>query len=142
MLKAMPWKENKSMDLRVQLIQEYREGESISELSEVYGVSRKTIYKWLERHAAAGGAAGLADRSRAPLHSPQKLSEEVIAQIIAARQRWKWGPRKLRVKLSAADPQMVWPAESTIGESLKRAGLTHGRKRRVRTLPWTLDISH
>jgi hypothetical protein len=31
MLKAMPWKENKSMDLRVQLIQEYREGESISE---------------------------------------------------------------------------------------------------------------
>jgi putative transposase len=135
MLKAMPWKENKSMDLRVQLIQEYREGESISELSEVYGVSRKTIYKWLERHAA-GGAAGLADRSRAPRHSPQKLSEEVIAQIIAARQRWKWGPRKLRVKLSAADPQMVWPAESTIGELLKRAGLTHGRKRRVRTPPY------
>jgi transposase len=33
------------MDLRVKLIQEYEDGESISALAEVYGVSRKTIYK-------------------------------------------------------------------------------------------------
>jgi transposase InsO family protein len=131
----MPWKESKSMDLRVQLIQDYLEGESITELGEIYGVSRKTIYKWLERHAAAG-VAGLADLSRAPQHSPQKLGEEVIAHIITARQRWQWGPRKLRVKLAAAHPQIAWPAESTIGEVLKRAGLTHRRKARVRTPPY------
>jgi putative transposase len=52
----MPWKENRTMDLRVQLIQEYDEGESISALAEVYGVSRKTIYKWLVRHDAEGVA--------------------------------------------------------------------------------------
>ena len=123
------------MDLRVQLIQDYEEGESISALSEIYGVARKTIYKWLERHDAAG-VAGLADRSRAPQHSPHKLSEDVIAEIIAARQRWNWGPRKLRVKLAAAQPKITWPAESTIGEVLKRAGLTHRRKPRVRTPPY------
>jgi putative transposase len=131
----MPWKENKTMDLRVQLIQDYEEGESIAALSEIYGVARKTIYKWLERHDAAG-VAGLADRSRAPQHSPHKLSEDVIAEIIAARQRWNWGPRKLRVKLVAAQPKIRWPAESTIGEVLKRAGLTHRRKPRVRTPPY------
>jgi transposase InsO family protein len=131
----MPWKESKTMDLRVQLIQDYEEGESISALSEIYGVARKTIYKWLERHDAAG-VAGLADRSRAPQHSPHKLSEDVIAEIIAARQRWNWGPRKLRVKLAAAQPKITWPAESTIGEVLKRAGLTHRRKPRVRTPPY------
>ena len=53
------------MDLRVQLIQDYEEGESISSLAEVYGVSRKTVYKWLARHEAEG-IAGLADRSRTP----------------------------------------------------------------------------
>lgn len=51
------------MDLRVQAIQDYEEGASISALAEVYGVSRKTIYKWLARHAGEG-VAGLADRSR------------------------------------------------------------------------------
>ena len=104
-------------------------------LAEVYGVSRKTIYKWLARHAGEG-VAGLADRSRMPHASPHRLGDEVIAHIIAARQRWRWGPRKLRVKLAAAHPHIAWPAESTIGEVLKRAGLTHRRKLRVRTPPY------
>lgn len=123
------------MDLRVQLIHEYDEGQSISALAEVYRISRKTIYKWLARHAVEG-VAGLADRSRTPHHRPDRLSEEVVAAIIAARQRWNWGPRKLRVKLAAAQPQIGWPAESTIGEVLKRAGLTHRRQPRVRTPPY------
>lgn len=123
------------MDLRVQLIQDYDDGESIAALAAIYHVARKTIYKWLERHDAEG-VAGLADRSRAPLHSPHRLTEETIAHIVAARQRWHWGPRKLRVKLAAAHPHLQWPAESTIGEVLKRAGLTHRRKVRVRTPPY------
>jgi putative transposase len=135
MLGSMPWKENRTMDLRVQLIQDYNEGESIAALAEIYQIARKTVYKWLARHEAEG-AAGLADRSRVPLHSPGRLTEEVIARIVAARQRWRWGPRKLRVKLAAADPQIDWPAESTIGEVLKRAGLTDRRKPRVRTPPY------
>jgi transposase InsO family protein len=131
----MPWKENRAMDLRVQLIQDYEEGESIAALAGIYSVARKTIYKWLARHEAEG-VVGLGDRSRAPQHCPGKLSDEVIAHIIKARQRWSWGPRKLRVKLVAAHPHMNWPAESTIGEVLKRAGLTHRRKPRVRTPPY------
>jgi transposase InsO family protein len=131
----MPWKESSPMDLRVQLIQDHDDGESVAALAEIYGVSRKTIYKWLDRHAS-GGVAGLADRSRAPLHCPGKLTQEVIAAIIAARQHWHWGPRKLRVKLAAAQPKISWPAESTIGEVLKSAGLTYRRKPRVRTPPY------
>jgi len=64
------------------------------------------------------------------------VSDEVVAHIVAARHRWHWGPRKLRVKLAAAHPSIAWPAESTIGEVLKRAGLTHRRKPRVRTPPY------
>jgi transposase InsO family protein len=123
------------MDLRVQLIQDHQEGYSIAALAERYSLARKTIYKWLERHAAEG-VAGLADRSRLPHHSPTQLSDEVIAHIVAARQKWSWGPRKLRVKLAQAHPELAWPAISTIGEVLKRAGLTHARKPRVRTPPF------
>ena len=123
------------MDLRVRLIQGYDEGESIAALAELYGVARKTVYKWLARHQAEG-VAGLADRSRVPLHSPGKMSDEMVAHIVAARHRWKWGPRKLRVKLAAAHPKIAWPAHSTIGAVLKRAGLTHARKARVKTPPY------
>jgi putative transposase len=39
----------------------------------------------------------------------------------------------LRVKLAQANPAIAWPAESTIAEVLKRAGLTQVRKLRLRT---------
>jgi putative transposase len=120
------------MDLRVRMIQEYSEGHSISALAEMYAVSRKTIYKWLERHDGEG-VAGLADRHRAPHDSPNKVSAKMVDLIIAARHRWRWGPYKLRIKLVEQNPQLTVPAASTIGEVLKRAGLTHRRKLRVRT---------
>ena len=85
------------MDLRVEMIREHDAGESITALAEIYQVSRKTIYKWLKRYETAG-AAGLTDRSRAPHERPQQVNEEIVKAIIEARHRWKWGPRKLRVK--------------------------------------------
>jgi transposase len=72
------------MDRRVRLIQDYEEGESISALAGIYGVARKTIYQWLGRHDTEG-VAGLAGRSRAPLGCPTKVSDEMVAHIVAAR---------------------------------------------------------
>jgi transposase InsO family protein len=123
------------MDQRVQLIRDHEDGHSVSELADLYEVSRKTVYKWLEREASEG-VAGLADRGRTPLHCPTRVSEEIAAHIIAARQRWKWGPRKLRAKLAMEQPGVAWPAASTMGDVLRRAGLTHRRHRRVRTPPY------
>jgi len=131
------------MEQRVELIREWKEGESISSLAEAYRVSRKTIYKWIERHADEG-VAGLADRSRAPLSSPHRLSEAMIARVIEARQRWGWGPRKLLVKMAAACEETL-PAASTIAELLRSKGLSHARKRRVRTPPYAApfaDVEH
>ncbi len=120
------------MEQRVELIRLHDEGESIVWLAESYGVSRKTIYKWLDRHQVEG-SGGLRDRSRAPHRSPQRLSEEMIARIVEARLRWGWGPRKLAVKLAQAVPDQKVPAASTIAELLRSKGLSHPRRRRVRT---------
>ena len=123
------------MELRVELIREWQEGESITALAEAYGVARKTIYKWIDRHAQEG-AAGLQDRSRAPHTSPQQLSAEMIAHLIEARQRWGWGPRKLLVKVAEAWPEEKLPAASTVAELLRSKGLSHAPKRRLRTPPY------
>jgi putative transposase len=123
------------MELRVELIREWEEGESITALAEAYGVARKTIYKWMERHASEG-TAGLQDRSRAPHSSPQKLSAEMIAHVIQARQRWGWGPRKLLVKIAEAWPEEKLPSASTVADLLRSKGLSHARKRRLRTPPY------
>jgi len=123
------------MERRVELIREFAGGESIASLAGIYGVARKTIYKWIARQAAEG-VAGLQDRSRAPHSRPQQLTAETIAHVIETRQRWGWGPRKLLVKLAEAWPEMKLPAASTIAELLRSKGLSHARKRRVRTPPY------
>jgi transposase InsO family protein len=128
----MPWKENGPMDQRVELIREWKDGESIAALAEAYGVARKTVYKWIGRHAA-GGVEGLWDRSRAPHASPHRMTAETIERVIETRQRWGWGPRKLLVKLAEAWPEMKVPAASTISELLHSKGLSHPRKRHLRT---------
>jgi len=128
----MPWKEIRVQEQRLLVVQEHLEGASISELAEVYEVSRKTIYKWLERYDQQG-PGGLGDLSRRPLHSPNQVSEEVERAIVAARQRWKWGPGKLRVKLCQSDPVRQWPAVSTIAAVLLAKGLVVSRRRHPHT---------
>ena len=56
------------------LVKEYQEGLAVTELAKIYGISRKTVYKWLERHDEHG-VAGLADLSRRPLESPTRVSD-------------------------------------------------------------------
>ena len=98
------------------------------------GVARKTIYKWLARHEAEG-LAGLTDRSRAPLHCR------------AGRGRSDCAHRRGAASLALGTAEVAGEAGRrrsvdrvargiTIGEVLKRAGLTHARKPRVRTPPY------
>src|SRR3954451_9222517 len=108
----MPWKDNRVEHQRLLMTQDYDEGASISELAEVYGISRKTVYKWLERHEQQG-IEGLTDVSRRPHQSPHQVSVEMEAAIVAARHRWKWGARKLRIKLCQQYGAIQWPCAST-----------------------------
>ena len=49
----MPWKETCTMDQKIKMIGDYLiEEYTINDLSEMYEVSRMTIYKWIERYKA------------------------------------------------------------------------------------------
>src|SRR5947208_13313903 len=66
----MPWRDASPMDQRTQFIADHlRDALPISELCELYGVSRKTGYKWIDRYIRHG-PAGLEEGSRRPRRSP------------------------------------------------------------------------
>ena len=55
----MPWRDTLPMDQRTQFIADHlRDALSITELCAVYGVSRKTGYKWIDRYLRQGPASG------------------------------------------------------------------------------------
>ena len=133
----MPWDETNCMNERVRFIGSYVEpGEPFSTLCEGFGVSRKTGYKWVERYES-DGVADLEERSRAPLSHPHAVAEHVVEKILRARKKHpRWGPRKLRVILQRHYPQLALPATSTIGEVLRKHGLTQKRRRIRRSSPY------
>jgi transposase len=69
---------------------------TVSELSEEFGITRKTGHKWLLRYAG-GGMKGLEERSRAPKKVSNRTSEEVERLIVSEkRQHMTWGPKKIQ----------------------------------------------
>lgn len=127
----MPWKDYEVTEERWRFIEDWKsEDFSMVELCEHYGVTRKTGYKWLYRYRERG-AQGLQDGSRAPHRHPNQVGAEMEERIIAMRAKHpRWGAPKIRGRLRLDDAGGTIPAESTIGEILKRNGLTVPRKRR------------
>lgn len=77
----MPWNETHTMDLKVQMITDWLTNNYCpTELARIYGVSRKTVYKWISRYEQ-DREYGLADRSRAPLTRPSKVCDSVKQMI-------------------------------------------------------------
>jgi len=129
----MPWKEIRPMDQKVKLIADWRLGEySIVDLSKKHGVSRKAVYKWINRYEEEG-VDGLKERSRAPIYRPNTTEEHILASLIEEKLRHrKWGPKKIIAILNQRHPDIRWPAASTAGEWFKKEGLVKERKHRRR----------
>jgi len=106
---------------------------SMAELCERYGVSRPTGYKWLTRYRQ-GGVAALVDRSRAPHSCPHQMPAAVAAKVLAARQKYHWGAKKLLEVLRRQHPALAWPARSTLNALLERHQLLRKHRRRPK---WT-----
>jgi transposase InsO family protein len=130
------------MDQRVEMIGDWLSGSwSVAELSQVYGVSRKTIYKWIGRYEMMG-PGGLEERSRAPGSRPNGIAVEVAEKIIAAKMcHQKWGPRKVIEWLKRREPGSRWPAVSTAAGILSREGLVRKRRKRRRTPPYRVSFT-
>ena len=66
----------------------YAEQHSVTETAIRYKVSRKTVYKWLERYD--GTVNSLLDRSHRPKSSPRAHTEQELKQIRRRLKKYKW----------------------------------------------------
>src|SRR5665213_3906499 len=78
----MPWKATCVKNERTIMISEYISGDfSIAEVARRRGVSRKTVYKWIERYER-DLPQGLQDASRAAKHHPNAISPQLEACLL------------------------------------------------------------
>ena len=131
----MAFRETCAMEERIRMLSDYDTGAfSVTELSERYGVSRETFYLWRERRLN-GDAIWFQDRSHAPRNIPGRTEATMIERIVALRHRFPhFGPKKLRFRLQLDLPELDWPALSTIGDILARAGLVEKVRRQRRPI--------
>lgn len=134
----MPWKVINQMDLKIQLVTDLdKEHFSITDLSQKYGISRPTVYKWLKRYKKLG-IEGLIEQSRAPKNCPHRTSQRILDLLIQEKlKNRKRGPRKIRAQLKRRHPQLELPAVSTISYWLKKEGLVKERKKRQHVPAYT-----
>lgn len=138
----MPWKETCPMDQRLSLIADWLRDEwTVTALAQRYGVTPKTVYKWVDRYTA-DPTHGLLERSRAPHQHGRALDAAVRAAVLTLRrQHPTWGPKKLRAVLQRRQPGQAWPAASTLGELLRREGLSQPARRTRYEVPLTQPLA-
>jgi len=129
----MPWSQTSPMDQRTQFIADFlRQVLSVTELCELYDVSRKTGYKWIDRYLRQG-PAGLQERSRRPQGSPNQTAQEIVAALLEARRRHpSWGGKKLLALVHKRHRNWDLPHRSTVCDILSRHGMVPKKRTRRR----------
>jgi transposase InsO family protein len=131
------------MEEKLRFVMEYEQRQrTMRELCQRYEIARETGYVWLRRYRAIG-LEGLVERSRARQRHSNQTGQEIERMVLELRRaHMSWGPRKLKCVLERNEPGRKWPAASTIGSLLKRAGVAVARRKRRRTAPYTEPLGH
>lgn len=113
------------MDVRLRIAVTSPEKVNVAALCREVGISRPSFYKWKQRWLEEG-LAGLEPRSRAPLTSPTRVSEEIEDQIIELRKELDAagldaGPATIHWHLCRRHLRAV-PSEATVWRVLVRRG--------------------
>jgi transposase InsO family protein len=108
---------------------------SMAQLCRMFGLSRKSGYKWKARFER-DGVGGLQDRSRRPVRSPRQISHKWLARIRWLRRYHRtWGSRKLAARLRKDYGKRGAPSARTVGKWLRRLKLSRRQARNKRPLP-------
>jgi transposase InsO family protein len=99
---------------------------------------RETFYVW-QRRWASKEARWFEDKSHAVASCPHATDGRIAERIVAVRRQFPhFGPKKIKAWLEDASRRKgdgtSWPAASTIGDILKRAGLVEPQRRRRRAI--------
>ena len=129
------------------------DGRTVSEVAADWGVSRRTVHRWLLRYEA-DGLEGLNNRSHRPAQSPHQMPPAVEAMVLEMRRSHRyWGARRIAFELVRRRVERA-PSESAVYRCLVRAAVIDpiSRQRRRETWKrwergapmelWQLDLVH
>ena len=108
------------MAWRLRVLQQAAGERNVARVCRRFGISRKSFYKWKQRHAEHGDA-GLCDRPRTPQRSPRATAREVVGKILYLRQHYHFGPGRIASYLHRF--HRIEIAVSTVHRILKRHGM-------------------
>ncbi len=106
-----------------------------------FGVSRRTVQRWMARYRARG-LGGLREDSRRPRRIRRKVTAEDEAALLAIRRRTGFGPDRIKALLDAArrhDPEARTYSKRTIHKVLQRHGIVEAQRKALRawrTFEW------
>src|SRR5713101_3092710 len=110
-------------------------GRTVSEVCRDWGVSRRTMHRWLARYEG-DGLEGLKDRYHRPAHSPHQMPPPVEAMVL--EMRWShayWGARRIAFELARKRVEAA-PSESAVYRCLVRAAVIDPISRQRRREMW------
>jgi transposase InsO family protein len=129
------------------------DGRTVSEVAADWGVSRRTMHRWLVRYEG-DGLEGLNNRSHRPAQSPRQMPPAVEAMVLEMRRSHPyWGARRIAFELARKRSEWA-PSESAVYRCLVRAAVIDpvSRQRRRETWKrwergapmelWQLDLVH
>src|SRR6202521_2815810 len=129
------------------------DGRTVSEVATDWGVSRRTMHRWLVRYEG-DGLEGLNNRSHRPAQSPHQMPPAVEAMVLEMRRSHPyWGARRIASELVRKRVERA-PSESAVYRCLVRAAVIDpiSRQRRRETWKrwergapmelWQLDVVH
>lgn len=99
---------------REQIVARVLGGQPAAEIADAFGVSVRTVRKWVARFRA-GGRAALSNRPSAPVRVSRRLPDRLVAVIV-------WLRRRLRLTGAQIAAKLGLP-RSSVARWLRRAGL-------------------
>jgi transposase InsO family protein len=111
------------------------QGRAVMEVASQWGVSRRTVERWLARYEAQG-LEGLPDRSHRPERCPHQMPAQMEVMVLELRRAHRyWGARRLVIELGRKGI-VPTPSESAVYRCLVRAGVIDPVKRHRRREMW------
>ena len=91
------------VETRKAMVRAVRAGIKVTEVAKIFGVSRKTVWKWCKRVSRRGGPY-YRDLSRRPHRTYPKVNPYIENAIIILRDSFNWGTQRIKIYLE-------WPPD-------------------------------
>jgi transposase len=112
-----------------------RDGLSVGEVAAAFGVTRQSVYRWMQRYEE-GGIEALADQSHRPASCPHQLSGTLEAAVLEMRRVHPgWGPIRLLDQLRRRGYGNL-PSHMAIYRALLRHGAIEAKEQRKRLVTY------